>query len=394
MRAELTYQNPTSNALEVTLNLNLEKDRVVKSLMARIGDKEIDTEIEEMKKAKRKFREAMEEGRGAIIAESERDEKLGTQTIKITLGNLPAREEAKVFLEYVYETKMMEGHYHFKIPQCFYPDYSKHEVSYKGNAEAKFKFTYMVVLMGEKGNEVINTFAPSSATVETVEEGLEYRFEGTIDSTKKLPRKELNLFYLTKNMKKPVLRIQRSAKHKNEVAVMFSAVPCFKEAMLEPQEVIHENENDLEEMNEWADPKEFHYTFIVDRSGSMYGARIATTKKALKLFMQSLRIGCTFSIYSFGCYFKKMKINGEEDEIEYNELTLSMALEEIEKFDADMGTTNMADPIKAAFEADVSRNKRIFVLSDGEPNGGADEIIQIVKKRVDEIKEGAEERDI
>jgi von Willebrand factor A domain-containing protein 5 len=46
--------------------------------------------------------------------------------------------------------------------------------------------------------------------------------------------------------------------------------------------------------------KDFHFIFIVDRSGSMGGARIEQTKEALQIFIQSLPVGCDFSILSFG----------------------------------------------------------------------------------------------
>ena len=48
------------------------------------------------------------------------------------------------------------------------------------------------------------------------------------------------------------------------------------------------------------DGKDLHFTFLVDRSGSMGGRRIEITKDALKLFMQSLPVGCNFSVIGFG----------------------------------------------------------------------------------------------
>jgi hypothetical protein len=50
--------------------------------------------------------------------------------------------------------------------------------------------------------------------------------------------------------------------------------------------------------------EEFCFIFLVDRSGSMDGRRMEITKEALKLFIQSLPVGCTFAILSFGSQSK------------------------------------------------------------------------------------------
>jgi len=83
---------------------------------------------------------------------------------------------------------------------------------------------------------------------------------------------------------------------------MASFVPTF-----EPME-----SNDLVTSEEAPDEieltkgEEFCFIFLVDRSGSMAGSRMKITKEALKLFIQSLPVGCTFSILGFGSESKFM----------------------------------------------------------------------------------------
>lgn len=45
---------------------------------------------------------------------------------------------------------------------------------------------------------------------------------------------------------------------------------------------------------------QYLFIFLVDRSGSMSGSRMDLTKEALKLFIQSLPLGCSFAILGFG----------------------------------------------------------------------------------------------
>lgn len=67
-------------------------------------------------------------------------------------------------------------------------------------------------------------------------------------------------------------------------------------------------------MTELTSGKDFHFTFIVDRSGSMGGSGIADAKDALEIFIRSLPVGCTFSIISFGSRHRWMRCIEETKE--------------------------------------------------------------------------------
>lgn len=76
-------------------------------------------------------------------------------------------------------------------------------------------------------------------------------------------------------------------KLKGEVACMASLVPTFEP--IEPQDATITTETP--ESAEISMGRDFCFIFIVDRSGSMSGHRMETTKQALKLFIQSLPVG-------------------------------------------------------------------------------------------------------
>ena len=55
------------------------------------------------------------------------------------------------------------------------------------------------------------------------------------------------------------------------------------------------------------DGKDFHFIFLVDRSGSMgCENRMQIARDSLTLFMRSLPEGCAFSIISFGSYYEPL----------------------------------------------------------------------------------------
>lgn len=80
---------------------------------------------------------------------------------------------------------------------------------------------------------------------------------------------------------------------------MASFVPTFEPpAPQEDMEVLDDEEPEAVSLSQGSD---FHFFFLVDRSGSMSSAgRMQSAKDALKLFVRSLPIGCKFSIISFG----------------------------------------------------------------------------------------------
>ena len=65
---------------------------------------------------------------------------------------------------------------------------------------------------------------------------------------------------------------------------------------------------------------DFHFIFLVDRSGSMQmRGRMDIAKEALTLFMRSLPEGCMFSVISFGHYsqskeFENIRYDDNEKE--------------------------------------------------------------------------------
>lgn len=102
--------------------------------------------------------------------------------------------------------------------------------------------------------------------------------------------------------------------------------------------------------------------FIVDRSGSMYN-KMTTLKSALHLFLASLPIGTYFNIVSFGQSHSFLWESSQA----YSEATLNTAKKHVDDMDADMGGTEMYEPIKET----VDRRKQelrteVLVLTDGE----------------------------
>ena len=84
------------------------------------------------------------------------------------------------------------------------------------------------------------------------------------------------------------------------------------------------------------EPQEF--IFLIDRSGSMYwgywgsgDTAIKMAKEALKIFVHSLPEGSKFNIIGFGSDFEFLF--KDSTVVDYNELTMQEAIQDIETYD-------------------------------------------------------------
>ena len=97
----------------------------------------------------------------------------------------------------------------------------------------------------------------------------------------------------------------------------------------------------------------------------MGGRRIEITREALSIFIQSLPVGCFFSILSFGSGYSFSNIDGQTI-IPYNDKTMEEIKKQISGYQADFGGTEIYQPLVEAFNTKNDLEKRIFVLTDGE----------------------------
>lgn len=130
------------------------------------------------------------------------------------------------------------------------------------------------------------------------------------------------------------------------LAVSVSLVPTFDPVY--PQDFFEVDEDEKPEQLALSNGADFHFVFIVDRSGSMgMNNRMQIAKDALSLFVKSLPSDCSFSVISFGTNLKTIKIEGNEV-IEYTDDSKNIALDEINKFAENLGSTDIKSALHYA----------------------------------------------
>ena len=122
------------------------------------------------------------------------------------------------------------------------------------------------------------------------------------------------------------------------------------------------------------------FIFVVDRSGSMSGSKMTQTRNALELFLRALPPSCYFNIIGFGSSFAKLFKKGSEP---YTESTVTQAERHIKKLKADLGGTELMQPLLDIYNNSNSDSvpgnymRQIIVLTDGEISN-TEEVIRLV----------------
>lgn len=168
------------------------------------------------------------------------------------------------------------------------------------------------------------------------------------------PLNDITLRYTHKNFNKPIVTVSPDA-------AIVSFVPDSNTAAIEERQMeVYEGD----------------YVFLLDRSGSMCGQRIEQARKSLVLFLKSLPPNSKFNVISFGSKFEFMYPESQN----YEDNIVTKAIETIARMDADMGGTEIAQPLNQLYSM-MSKSKfspNVFIITDGQVNN-TEEIIQIIK---------------
>ena len=125
---------------------------------------------------------------------------------------------------------------------------------------------------------------------------------------------------------------------------------------------------------QFADTK-CEFIFVVDRSGSM-NEKVTELREAMQLFLRSLPEDSYFNIIGFGSAWEKLFPESRR----YDDDSLEPALAHATSISADLGGTEMYEPLDAVLRSNVIQGyaRQVFVLTDGEISN-TDQVIQLVQ---------------
>ncbi len=344
LNSTLKYFNNDSSPLEVLFKFPVDQSYAVIGLEAIIADKRIKAQIREKEEARQVYSDALASGFTAALAE-EKSEDL----FSISLGNLPPKGEAELHLKLVGELPIdAEGAVRFSLPAVLKPRYTPFgstdpmalvDSAVYGQAPAVYHFE-----MAVKKEGVSSVTSPTHDISKEVR-GNSINVALAGDAAKPLNKDLVVLVHHSNpHLPKVVCELgnpslsQRS--YMGAPAVMLSFFPKFesKRAACE-------------------------FVFLVDRSGSMRGSYIRSASETLVLFLKSIPPGCCFNIIGFGSTFLSLFPTS----VVYNQENLDVAIQHAESLKADLGGTELLEPLQYIFNQPFVSGlpRQVFVLTDG-----------------------------
>ncbi|XP_026196103.1 von Willebrand factor A domain-containing protein 5A-like [Anabas testudineus] len=372
----LLYENKEDKPIEAVFVFPLPGDAAVCHFSAVIGQTQIVAEVKEKQQAREEYDDAVSSGQQAFLLE-ESDQS--PDIFSLSVGSLPPGESASIRLEYVTELAVQaDDGLRFCLPAVLNPRYQP-----QGSEGASVQVTSVpasLVPYSLSFSARVSSPRPiSKVESSTSLDPLQYLNAEKTQATVKLAAGhkfdrdvELLIYYTDAHQPTAVVEAgQASAKPgtlMGDPVVMVSLYPEF------PQSV----------MSSVASCGEF--IFLLDRSGSMscplnnsnhQETRIASARDTLLLLLKSLSMGCYFNIYSFGSSYEHIFPKS----VEYSETTMEEALKKVEQMTADLGGTEILEPLKHIYSQPCIPNqpRQLFVFTDGEV-GNTKEILQLVTR--------------
>ena len=332
------FKNPYEQPLELKIYIDKNDDILFSSFQAKIGESiMVKSKLIKKEKAEVKYTDSISSGNAAIFV-SEYEGK-----IIINMGNIPAKEEVIFISEFIH--------------------FSKHSDLYE------FEILRNLPIFEGKDETFYNTKLKEKINIKTINKIFNIAKDINVEGLKIIEEKYLNE---EKNEYLISYEIKKMQKYKSDTPskIFFDTNHNEPSAFLQKSSKLNEDNYIIQcKPKYFADEKEKEispalFIFLIDQSGSMWGDRIEITKKALQLFLQSLPANSYYQLVGFGSDYKKY----DEKPKEYTQENISESIKLIETLDADLGGTNIYDPlsdVSFATYKNINLRKNIFLLTDG-----------------------------
>ncbi|XP_014397904.1 PREDICTED: von Willebrand factor A domain-containing protein 5A-like [Myotis brandtii] len=334
--ATLNYENEGKDPLEAFFVFPMDEDSAVHSFEALVDGKKIVAELQEKSEARTNYENAISQGHQAFLLEE--DDQAG-DIFSCNVGNLPPGSKAALTLKYVQELPLeADGALRYVLPAILNPRYQ---------LSGELPDAIQSVQCSSPVNPIEYLADKTSAQI-SLADG--HKFDRDV---------ELLVYY--------------SEVHTPSVAVEMGAPATEPGSLMgDPSAMVSFYPNIPEAQSPTACGE---FVFLMDRSGSMHcpmnnqnpsQLRIQAAKETLIWLLKSLPLGCYFNIYGFGTFFEAFF----PESVKYTQDTMEQALKRVKSMDADLGGTEILEPLKAIYSRTSipGHPLQLFVFTDGEVN--------------------------
>ncbi|XP_062849562.1 von Willebrand factor A domain-containing protein 5A-like isoform X2 [Trichomycterus rosablanca] len=376
----LQYVNEEKNPLEAIFVFPMPSDAALCHFSAKIADKEIVAKVQEKQQAREEYDDAVSSGQQAFLLE-ESDES--GDVFRLSVGSLPPGQKAAVNFIYVIELSVQaDNSLRFCLPAVLNPRYTPagtgggivSEITSTPSGGVPYSLSFTVHV--NSPNPI--TKIESKCSLEPLEflNTDHTKAKVTLSAGHKFDR-DVELFLHYQNPHQLTAIGEAGAPTAKPGTLMGDPVAMLSFYPEFPKSV----------MSSLASCGEF--VFVMDQSGSMAcnmhngpdaRSRIVSARDTLLLLLKSLPMSCYFNIYGFGSHYESFFPKS----VEYNQQTMDQALERVKKIEANMGGTEILQPLQQIYNQPciADHPRQLFIFTDGEV-GNTKDVLNLVRKNSD-----------
>lgn len=349
-----TYQNPFPEPIEAIYVFPLPENSAVDDMKLRVGDRLIEAEIKKREEARQEYEEAKRAGHTAALLEQERP-NIFTQSV----ANIEPGKKIDVVIRYVQDLSYDAGTYEFVFPMVVGPRFipgnptDSTGAGWSKNTDQvadASRITPPIIGGGRRtghdiGIEVtVDRSLPvmdldvPTHDVQVSEVDGDFLVELADHDT--LPNRDFVMRYRVDRDEPQVSVIAHKDKRGGFFSVVLQPPTADMDAVVGDRELV----------------------FVVDISGSMWGAPISMCKQAMQEAIRNLRPTDLFNVITFAGHTAKAFPESRPA----NQANVRLALDFVMNAQAG-GGTNLADAVDAALSpaASAGRQRYVFFLTDG-----------------------------
>ncbi len=343
------FRNIEARPIEAVYVFPLPSDAAVTGFTATIGDRIVEGRVEERERAFELYDDAMAEGHGAYLLDSERP-----NIFTVSVGNLPPGQTVGITLRWALRLEREGEAIRFQLPTTVSPRYVP--ASTPKNQ------------IGEPDGERVNPVRAAE-----VPYGLELllRLEGGRPRRVASPTHPIDLTWLADGAEVRLAR-ELTALDRDLVLLIEPEAPSRPEAIV-ACDATGQRFVQVEFVPSAPKVDSGHEViFVVDCSGSMQGDSIAQARRALELCIRTLGERDTFDIVNFGSTHQALFGRAEG----FTSATLERAVRHLAATDANMGGTEILPALASVTgrPTDALRPRQILILTDGQVSNEAETI--------------------
>jgi hypothetical protein len=393
------YVNNQKENVEISLQFPLSPKVVIKSMKAKMNGKLIISRIYEKDKAVEKYNDAISSGNVGIIGQLKAQE---SDIFEVNIGNLQSGEFLEIETEFLQNTQSKDLSFYYSFNLFSIPNLIEYNIKnqsspcyFMKNNNTKENIFYVPIRFSAVVMTSSDLTRLSSPNYEISPSFLEENTKNSVvlnlsnDEIIKNKFEKVRFYFRNEGINMPHLYEQYDQKL-DEYSYNFSllhdqrSIPIPKTADFSNKVSYY----DKYESNAINDSPGVFY-FLIDQSGSMSGSSINIAKKSMKLFLQSLPSGSFFDIIGFGSSFKSYF----NLPLEYNTENLKKANNLIDSLSANLGGTNIFDPLAYVFKKQSTNelisyeklSKSLFLLTDGQVEN-SDNVVNLIRKNIKDFR--------